>query len=49
MNNYSDVISHLLVLRFYLWIEGFIISKLQVCKVFPMFIPTWGKLKTQDV
>ena len=49
MNNYGDVISRMLVLRFYLWIEGFIISKLQACKVFPMFIPTCGKLKTQDV
>lgn len=49
MNNYSDVISRMLVPRKYLWIEGFIISKLQVCKVFPMSIPTCGKLKTQDV
>jgi len=49
VNNYNDVISHMLVPRKYLWIEGFIISKLQACKVFPMFIPTCGKLKTQDV
>ena len=49
MNNYSDVISRMLVPLKYLWIEGFIISKLQVCEVFPMFIPTCGKLKTQDV
>lgn len=49
MNNYNDVISRMLVPRKYLWTEGFIISKLQACKVFPMFIPTCGKLKTQDV
>ena len=49
MNNYSDVISRMLVPRKYLWTEGFIISKLQACKVFPMFIPTCGKLKSQGV